>query len=149
MLRNLVPSGRSRRCLLQHGVVLPAFIDSYKAFLRELNDCGEVGTSTAERHAKQLGKIPWAGVRQLAQPDEFLQLFEYICPAPYTSAFLELVRREEPPPQFVELTDIAHLHVTPQPKSRKGNTASVSSVQCAADLEAEIYGALEVDEPVD
>ena len=34
-----------------------------------------------------------------------------------------------------------------QAKPRKANTASVSSVQCAAELEAEIYGALEVDEP--
>ena len=126
-------------------VVMPAFIDSHNAFLRELNDSGEVGTATAKRHSK----IPWAGVRQLPQPDEFLQLFEYTCPAPYTSAFLELLRREEPPPQFVELTNVAHLHVIQQAKPRKGNTASVSSVQCAADLEAEIYGALEVDEPAD
>ena len=126
-------------------VVMPAFIDSHNAFLRELNDSGEVGTATAKRHSK----IPWAGVRQLPQPDEFLQLFEYTCPAPYTSTFLELLRREEPPPQFVELTNVAHLHVIQQAKPRKGNTASVSSVQCAADLEAEIYGALEVDEPAD
>ena len=75
-------------------VVMPAFIDSHNAFLRELNDSGEVGTATAKRHSK----IPSAGVRQLPHPDEFLQLFEYTCPAPYTSAFLELLRREEPPP---------------------------------------------------
>ena len=121
-------------------VVMPAFIGSRNAFLREPNDTGEVGTTTAKRHSK----IPWAGVRQLPQPDEFLQLFEYTCP--YKSAFLELLQREELPPQFVELTDVAHLHVIQQAKPRKGNTVSVSSVQCAADLEAEIYGALEVDE---
>ena len=126
-------------------VVMPAFIDSHNAFLHELNDSGKVGAATAKRHSK----IPWAGVRQLSQPDEFLQLFKYSCPAPYTLAFLELQRLEEPPPQFDELTDVAHLHVIPQAKPRKGNTVSVSSVQCAADLEAEIYGAFEVDEPAD
>ena len=83
-------------------VVMPAFIDSHNAFLRELNDSGDVGTTTTKRHSK----IPWAGVRQLPQPDEVLQLFQYSCPAPYTSAFLELLRREEPPPHFVELSDV-------------------------------------------
>ena len=122
---------------------MPAFIDSHNAFLRDVNNSGEVGTATAKRHSK----IPWAGVRQLPQPDEFLQLFEYTCPAPYTSAFLELLRHEEPPPQFVKLTNVTHLHVIPQAKPRKGNTVSVSSVQCAVDLEAQGYRAFEVSEP--
>ena len=126
-------------------VVMPAFIDSHNAFLCEPTDSGEVGTSKA----KPQSKIPWAGVRQLPQPDEFLQLLEYTCPVPYTSAFLELSQREEPPTKFVELTGVAHLHLIQQAKPRKGNNVSVSSVQCVADLEAEIYGAPEVDEPAD
>ena len=65
----------------------------------------------------------------------------------HTAAFLQLLRREEPTPQFVELTDTARLHVVQLAKPRKENSASVSSVQCAADLEAEIYGALEVNKP--
>ena len=69
---------------------MPAFIDSHDAFLHELNDSGAVGTATAKRHSK----IPWAGVRQLPQPNQFLKLFEYTCPAPYTPAFLELLQRE-------------------------------------------------------
>ena len=71
--------------------------------------------------------------------------FEYTCPAPYTSALLELQCHEEPTPLFVEPTDVAHLQVIQQAKPRKGNTASVYSVQCVADLEPEIYGALKVD----
>ena len=65
-------------------VVMWAFIDSHNAFLRELNDSGEVGAATAKRHSK----IPCAGLRQLPPPDELLQLFEYTCPVPYMSAFL-------------------------------------------------------------
>ena len=43
-------------------VVMPAFIHSNTAFLRELHDSGEVGTTTAKRHSK----IPWAGAATAA-----------------------------------------------------------------------------------
>ena len=56
-----------------------AFIDSHNSFLRKLSDSGQVRTTTTKRHSK----IPWSGLWQLPQPDEFLQLFEYTCSAPY------------------------------------------------------------------
>ena len=124
---------------------MPASIDTINGFVREINAPGDVGTATARRHSK----IPSSGVRQLPPPDETMQLFEYSCPGPYRTVFQGLLMQDDPPPQFVELTDTSRLYVIQQAKPWKGSSTSATSVRCAADLESEIYGCLEVDEPVD
>ena len=51
--------------------------------------------------------------------------------------------------QIIVLTCIDHLYMILQSKPKKGSSPTSSSIPCAVDPESEIYGSLDVDEPVD